>query len=337
MHLRRRIIIVIVLLLFIITFGTIGYWFISGNLLDSIYMTVITAATVGYGEIIDLSHNPAGRIFTIVFIILSLLTIAIVTSLLAASILEIELTGFLRRRKMSKEIKNLSNHYIVCGAGETGIHIIQELAKTKKTFVVVEHNQERLEKLKETIPELIYVQGDATEDDILLSAGVEKAAGVVAALPSDKDNLYITVMTRQYNKNTRIVALGIEDKAINKLKSAGADSVVSSSIIGGLRIASEMIRPTAVKFLDTMLRQTAGIFRIEEITVAPGSAVINKKLTDVPFKNKFGLLVLAIILPGDDEKMLYNPAVDTPLTENSVIVVMGEMDSIKQARDFIRG
>ncbi|MFH0887853.1 MAG: potassium channel protein [Planctomycetota bacterium] len=335
MHLRRRIIIGIVLLLFIISFGTTGYWFISGNLLDSIYMTVITAATVGYGEVIDLSHNPAGRIFTIIFIILSLVTIATVTSMLAASILEIELTGFLRRRKMSKEIKNLSNHYIVCGAGETGIHIIQELAKTLKSFVVIERNQERLEKLIETIPQLIYINGDATEDEVLLSAGVEKAAGVIAALPSDKDNLYITVMTRQYNKNIRIVTLGIEDKAINKFKTAGADSVVSPSIIGGLRIASEMTRPTAVKFLDTMLRQTSGTYRIEEITIEPGSVVINKKLIDVPLKDKFKLLVLAIILPG--EKMLYNPSADTPLTENAVIVVMGDIQNIQKARDFIIG
>ena len=335
MHLRRRIIIGITLLLFIIVFGTTGYWFISGNLLDAVYMTVITAATVGYGEVIDLSHNPAGRIFTIIFIILSLITIAIVTSMLAASILEIELTGFLRRRKMSKEIKNLSNHYIVCGAGETGIHVIQELSKTQKSFVVIERNQERLDKLIETIPQLIYINGDATEDDVLLSAGVERAAGVIASLPSDKDNLYITVMTRQYNKNTRIVALGIEDKAINKLRSAGADSVVSSSVIGGLRIASEMTRPVAVKFLDTMLKQTAGTYRIEEITIEPGSAVINKKLINVPLKDKFGLLVLAIILPG--ETMLYNPSADTPLTENAVIVVMGEIDNIQQAREFIKG
>ncbi len=254
MHLRRRIIIGVLLLLFILAFGTTGYWIISGNLLDAVYMTVITAATVGYGEVIDLAHNPAGRIFTIVFIILSLGVIAVVTSMLAASILEIELSGFLRRRKMNKEIDKLGNHYIICGAGETGIHIIQELSKTMKSFVVVERNQERLDKLSATIPGLIYLAGDATDDEVLLAAGVERAQGVFAVLPADKDNLYITVMTKQYNKNARIVALGIEDKAVSKLKTAGADSVISASVIGGLRIASEMIRPSAVKFLDTMLR-----------------------------------------------------------------------------------
>lgn len=342
MHLRRRIIIAILLLLFILVFGTTGYWVIgrsSGSepsgqlLLDSVYMTVITAATVGYGEVIDLSHNPAGRIFTIIFIILSLGVIAAVTSILAASILEIELSGFLRRRKMNKEIDRLSNHYIVCGAGETGIHIIQELSKTLKSFVVVERNQERLDKLATTIPGLIYLIGDATDDEVLLAAGVERAQGVFAVLPADKDNLYITVMTKQYNKNARIVALGIEDKAVSKLKTAGADSVISASVIGGLRIASEMIRPSAVKFLDTMLRQTSGTYRIEEITINAGSSIVNKRLADVPLRDKLGLLVLAIISDGDN--MLYNPPANTVLAEKSIIVVMGEVKNIQQARQYI--
>src|SRR3989339_1359016 len=120
MHLRKRLVIGILLLLFILALGTTGYWIISGNLLDALYMTVITAATVGYGEVIDISHNPAGRIFTIIFIIISLGVIAAVTSILAASILEIELSGFLRRRKMNKEIDKLSNHYIVCERAKPG-------------------------------------------------------------------------------------------------------------------------------------------------------------------------------------------------------------------------
>ncbi|MEW6025735.1 MAG: potassium channel protein [Planctomycetota bacterium] len=342
MNFRNRIVLSVFLLFFILVFGTAGYWIIgrsqgsepSGQLfLDSVYMTVITAATVGYGEIMDLSHNPAGRIFTIIFIILSLGVIAAVTSILAASILEIELSGFLRRRKMDKEVGKLNNHYIICGAGETGIHIIRELAKTMKPFVVVERSQERLDKLAATIPNMIYLTGDATDDEVLLAAGVERAQGVFAVLPSDKDNLYITVMTRQYNKNARIVALGIEDKAVNKLKTAGADSVISTSVIGGLRIASEMIRPSAVKFLDTMLRQTSGTYRIEEMAINAGSPVINKRVADIPLKDRFGLLVLAIISDGDN--MLYNPPADAVIKENSIVVVMGEVQNIQKAGEYI--
>jgi len=335
MKIRKRIILSILLLLLTLSIGTVGYWFISGNLLDSVYMTVITAATVGYGEVVDLSHNPAGRIFTIGFIILSLMSIAVVTSMMAASLLELELTGFLRRRKMNKEISKLQDHYIICGVGETGIHIIQELVKALKQFVVIDRSQERLEKLKETFPDLLYIHGDATDDEILLISGIEHAKGVFAVLPSDKDNLYITIMAKQYNATARIVVLSVEDKAINKLKKAGADAVISPATIGGMRIASEMIRPSTVKFLDTMLRQTGGTFRIEEILVRPGSSIVNKKLSELPLRERFNLLVLAIMKPESGET-IYSPPANTVIAGNFIIVVLGEVKDIEKAKDFVK-
>jgi len=332
---KKRIIISLILMILLLGIGTTGYWLVSHNLLDSIYMTVITAATVGYGEVIDLSHNPAGRMFTIGFIILSIMTIAVITSMLAASLLELELTGFLRRRKMIKEISKLEGHYIVCGGGETGVHIIQELAKTLQNFVVIDCDQERLEKLAAIVPDLLYIKGDATEDDILLGAGLDRARGIVAALPSDKDNLYITVMAKQYNPNLRLVALGVEDKAINKLKRAGADAVVLPASIGGLRMASEMIRPHAVKFLDTMLRQTSATFRIEEIAIEVNSPVVNKKLSELPLREKFDLLILAIMREGSEE-ITYNPTANAILSPGSIIVVMGEINNIQKVREFVK-
>jgi voltage-gated potassium channel len=334
MNIRNRIILCISLLLIVLSIGTTGYWIISGNFLDSLYMTVITAGTVGYGEMIDLSHSSGGRIFTMVFIVLSLVTIAVITSLLAASILEIELAGTLRRRKMTKEISKLSDHYIICGAGQNGKHVIQELAKTLHPFVVIDVDQEALEKLAAAIPNLLYIKGDATDDEPLLAAGVERALGVVTVLPSDKDNLYITVMAKQYNSKVRVIALGVEDNAINKLKKVGADSVVAPSAIGGMRMASEMVRPHAVKFLDTMLRQTDHTFRIEEIIVRKNATIINKKLAETPFRDKFGLLILAIMKPETDE-IVYNPPADTILKEGNIVVALGDVAKIKGAAEFI--
>ncbi|MBI4712662.1 MAG: potassium channel protein [Planctomycetes bacterium] len=333
MNIKRRIVIGLVLLFLVLAIGTTGYWIIGGDLLNAVYMTVITAATVGYGEVVDIS-NPTAKVFTIVFIIISLMAIAVVTSLIAASILEIELSGYFRRRKMINQISKLSNHYIVCGAGETGVHIIQELSKTLHPFVVIDQNQERLDKLIAHIPDLVYIKGDATDDDVLLAGGIERASGVVAALPSDKDNLYITVMTKQYNSKARIVSLAVEDKAINKLKNAGADAVVSSAIIGGLRIVSEMTRPSAVKFLDTMIKQTTSTVRIEELTIGTGSAAAGKPLSGVPFKDRFNLLVLAL-MSQDGEKITYNPLANTALTAGLVVIVMGEVENIKKAKEFI--
>ncbi|MFA5794229.1 MAG: potassium channel protein [Candidatus Brocadiia bacterium] len=334
MNFRRRIIVSLFLLSCVLATGTIGYWIIGGKFLDALYMTVITSATVGYGEVVPVSNNPGAEIFTIIFIILSVITIGIITSLLVASILELEMSGFLRRRKMNKEIGKLTGHYIICGAGETGIHIVQEMSKMLMTFVVIDRDQPRLEKLAALSQNILYLVGDATDDEILLAAGVERANGVMAALPSDKDNLYITVMAKQYNPKMRIVALGVEDKAVNKLKKAGADTVVSPALIGGLRMASEMTRPSATKFLDTMLRQTSGTYRIEEISIPAGSHVINKKLSELGLRDKYSLLILAI-MKSDSDEITYSPPADTALKEGSILVVLGEIHSIKQVRELV--
>jgi voltage-gated potassium channel len=334
MNIRRRIIIGAVLFVCLLIIGTAGYWIISGKFLDSLYMTVITAATVGYGEIVPVTNNPGAEIFTIIFIILSVITIGIVTSILVASILEIELSGSLRRRKMDKDINKLSRHYIICGAGETGVHIIQEISKTSASFVVIDKDKERLDKLVLLHPGLLYIAGDATEDEVLLKAGVERATGVFAALHSDKDNLYITVMAKQYNPQARIVALGTEDKAFNKLKNAGAEKVVAPAQIGGLRMASEMIRPSAVRFLDTMLRQTSNTYRIEEITVTGKSQLVNKKLSETALRDKYGLLILAVMQPDSDE-ITYSPPPDMVLRENITLVVLGDIHNVKKVKDLV--
>ncbi|MDQ7778831.1 MAG: potassium channel protein [Planctomycetota bacterium] len=331
MNFRKRILFGAILLTSLIIAGTAGYWIMSGRFLDSLYMTVITVGTVGYGEIIDLSHSPAGRVFTIVFIIVSLLVIAIITSMLAASLVELELSGIWRKRRMNKEIAKLSNHYIVCGSGEIGLHVAQELRATNRPFVVIDLNKDALEKLAGTIPDLAYIVGDATDDIVLLSAGIDRAAGVVAALHSDKDNLYITVMAKELNSKARVVALGIEDKALDKLHRAGADAVVSAARIGGLRVASEMIRPSVVKFLDNMLRQTSHTVRFEEINVTAESPFLGKKLSEVPLKDKHGLLVVAIMRPGQREtSIMYSPPANTVLEKGDVIVVLGESHDFQQ-------
>jgi voltage-gated potassium channel len=336
MKMRNRIVLCAMMFLGLTVFGTVGYWYFSRNWLDSLYMTLITVATIGYGEIIDMSNNPAARIFTMVLIVMSMGVIAVVTSMLAASILEVELSGFFRRRKVTREIAKLCNHYIICGAGVTGNHVISELIKAQRPLVVIDHNAERLEKTAEQFKGLLYIKGDATEDDVLLAAGVERAAGVIATLPSDKDNLYIVVATRQFNATTRVVVRGVEDKAVGKLKKAGADSIVSASRIGGMRIASETIRPSVVKFLDTMLRQTNVTVRIEEIPVEPGSRLAGKRLGDFPLLDKYGLQVIAVMKPGMEE-VVYTPPSDMVLVERSVVVVIGDVNKVIQAKAEICG
>jgi len=337
MALSPKLVIALLLLLVVFLTGTIGYKIIGGDqysLLDAVYMTAITISTVGYQEVIDLSHNLPGRVFTILLILCGLGILIFVSSTLAAFIIEGELTGFIRRRKMNQEIAKLTDHYIVCGAGATGLHVIQELYKSRRSFVAIDLDEERLGKLAVLKP-CYYLKGDATDDEVLLQAGIKRAAGLAAALPSDKDNLFVIVSARQLNPGLRIVSQGIEDQAINKLEKAGANRVVSSRQISGLRIASELIRPTAVKFLDLMLRDTPQTTRIEELCVDINSPWANQTLSQTQLREKYNLLVLAIEEPVT-HKIIYNPPSSTPRKKGSTLVVMGEVNQVQQASALCR-
>ena len=232
--------------------GTAGYKLLGGpewSLLDAIYMTIITLTTVGFEEVKDLSGNPYARILTIFIILFGMGSILFVVSTVTGFILEGELTNVFGRRKMLKEISILKNHFIVCGIGDIGSTVVKELIQTKRNFVVVDTDSEKLEKLS-AMEKILYINDDATNDEALVNAGVHEAQGLITILPDDKDNLFVTLTAKQLNPNLRIVSKGVDEHTIKKLKMAGADSVVLSNSIGGLRMVSELIRPAAVSFLD---------------------------------------------------------------------------------------
>jgi voltage-gated potassium channel len=250
-------------------------------------------------------------------------------STLTAMIIEGELTGILRKSKMEKQIGKLSNHYIVCGGGETGYHVIAELVKNGENVVLVELDEEKIERCK-MIADLLFVKGDATEDENLVTAGIDKAKGIVISLPSDKDTLYVTMASRMRNRNLRIISRMVDHKHESKLRNAGADGVVSPNFIGGLRMASEMLRPTVVDFLDSMLRSSQGNLRIHEVTVSPASIYKGKTIAESGFKEKFGLLIMGARHPGKD--IQFNPSPSIILEEGMTLIVMGDVESIVKAR-----
>jgi voltage-gated potassium channel len=235
----------------------------------------------------------------------------------------------LRKKKMIKQIQKLKNHIIVCGGGETGRPVLVELDKNKELFVLIEQDEENIERCK-SIDSLLYIQGDATEDENLMVAGIKNASGIIVALPSDKDNLYVTMTARMLNKKIRIVSRMIDQNLAAKLKMAGADRLVSPNMIGALRMASEMIRPTVVDFLDSMLRSSRGNLRIHQIIVSENSSLVEKDLRESGLKDKFGLLVLAA--KYKNEEIEFNPRPDQVLTSGMTLIVMGEVDNIARAR-----
>jgi len=328
---RKRIYVSLVLFLTVFLIGVAGFKTIGGaewSLLDAVYMTVITVGTVGYGETHDLGGNPAARVFAAAYIILSLGTIAFAVTSITAFVVEGELKRMLGRRKMEKDISRLEGHDIVCGADETAQTIIQELLTTKRDFVVVDADRAKLDKLAAAAP-FLFVEGDPADDEVLKKAGIDRARGVLLSLPTDEANLFVTVTARQLNPQVRIVAKGIDVKSHEKMVRAGADYAVSPTFIGGMRMVSQMVRPAAVTFLDMMLRERDKAYRVDEVTIGPGSPLAGKALDASGVREKREALLVAVKREGGPG-YVFNPPADTVLREKDVLVFITTPESRRE-------
>ncbi|MBE3129980.1 MAG: potassium channel protein [Acidobacteria bacterium] len=326
---RKRIFISLGLFITVFLIGVAGFKTIGGaewSLLDAVYMTVITVGTVGYGETHDLGGNPAARVFAAAYIILSLGTIAFAVTSITAFVVEGELKRILGRRKMEKDIGRLKGHDIVCGADETAQTIIRELITTKRDFVVVEPDRAKIDKAAATF---LFVEGDPADDEVLKKAGIERARGILLSLPTDEANLFVTVTARQLNPQIRIVAKGIDVKSHDKMVRAGADYAVSPTFIGGMRMVSQMVRPAAVTFLDMMLRERGKAFRVDEVTIEPGSPLDGKTLAETTIREKREALLVAVKREGGPA-YIFNPPSDTVLREKDILVFITTPESRKE-------
>lgn len=337
MNLRQRLSIALLLLLIVVMVTAAGYRALGGphvSLLDAIYMAVITFATIGYGEVVETSGNPALRVFNMVMILFGVGVVLYVFSVSTAFVVEGELKDIFRRRKMLKQIRDMQNHYVICGAGETGFHVAQELQKTGTAFVVIDHDEERLDRVRH-LGEFPVVRGEAADEGVLESAGLARARGLATVLPDDKDNLMVTVTARQMNPSIRIVARCADARMGEKMMRAGASSSVSPNMIGGMRLASELIRPHVVSFLDLMLREKSKTLRVDEISLGASSPWVAKTIGSTELHREFGLLALAVRKPSG--QMLYNPQGDMVLDAGDVLVVMGDVANVRKAREEAGG
>jgi voltage-gated potassium channel len=318
--------------------GVVGYRIIDGgqhSFIDVLYMTVITLTTVGYGEIIPLEHHPWGRVFTMVLLIAGMGTLLYFLGAITTFLVEGNLEHVFWRRRMKKAIDELKEHFIVCGDRIVAANVVDELRRVQRPVVAVVPEGSTMHPLH-TSGELLYVEGDPADDDVLREAGIARAAGVVAAMESDRDNVLVTLAARQTNPIMRIVAMMAEPRNENKLRRAGADSVVSPALIGGLRIASELIRPKVVTFLDSMLRDRDRNLRIDEIEIGPGSTAIGKKVGALGINQAPGLLLLALIEPGAAHTY-FKPSDDVVVTEGAALIVMGGPKEVGSLRDRFGG
>jgi len=318
---RRRALLVAALLAVVFGVGTAGYWWIGGgdySLLDCFYMVAITITTIGYGEIIDLSHSPGGRVFTMLLAVSGIGIMTYIIMSLTAFVVEGELNEAFRRRRMDKLIAKLRDHHIVCGADGVGTHIIRELRATGRPFVVVDADRANVERLAADGGETAALVGDATDNDTLRRAGIDRARGLFAVTGDDNVNLVISLSARQLNAGIRVVARCEDARNTEKMRQAGADATVSPTRIGGLRIASEMLRPAVVSFLDVMLRREDEALRIEELPVP--EAMTGRPLSALELHHFRRMLLLAV---RHTEGWTYNPPRDYAMCAGDVLVFMG--------------
>ena len=301
--------------------------------LTSIYMTVISLTTVGYGESIPVQGDPALMVFTSVLLLSGIGMLTFFIGRLTAFLIEGSLTHIFRRRKMTKQISRLREHFIVCGAGETSINAIRELHNTKRPFAVIDIDDQKLEQIHQEF-EAPYIVGDASEEVFLEEAGIAHAKGLLACLPTDKDNLFVALTARQMNANLRIIAK-VQDPSNNeKFLRHGADGIASPQVIGGLRLISELIRPQVVSFLDIMLRDKDRMVRIEEVIISRDSPYAGKSLKEAAFRQKFQMQILAIRGPGL-EKFDYMPDPEEPIEAGATLVVLGNADRVTDLRKAV--
>ena len=320
----QKIFFAVFMLLVILCIGTSGYMLIeNGSFLDSLYMSVITITTVGYGEIIPLS--PGGRAFTICLILVGVGFVLYLVGEVTESMVEGGLRKIMGRNNMEKRVAALKGHYIVCGFGRIGKVICKNLKESKFPFVVVESDPQEVQK----IDELGYLAllGSASSDEMLLKAGIKHAKGLIAVVSSDAENVYIILSARGLNPALFIMARSSgADGSETKLLRAGADKVISPYFIGAHRMAQLVVRPTVVDFLDLTVHGGELGLRLEELRVSEHSALAGKRLMDSGLRKEYDLIVVAI--KREQGEMQFNPKPQTLILPGDILVVLGEHEHI---------
>ncbi len=326
----RRLLAPLVALTATVAAGTTGYWFLGRgrwSLLDCAYMTVTTVSTVGFGEIVPVNEVPLGRPFTLLLVITGTIILWWFLASVTAFLVEGEVLGLGRRRRMTSQLAKMRDHVVVCGAGSTGIHAIRELSQLGTPFVVVDANEAVAHEAARLHGGAVVV-GDATHDEVLEQAGIARARGIISALTDDKDNLYVTVTARALNPALRIVAKAIDLRAEAKLRRAGADSVVSPNTMGGLRMVSEMLRPEVTTFLDTMLRNKEQPLRIAEVPIPAGSPWAGRPVADLGLGARQMLLLASRDPAAQGGRFTYSPPEDSIIAAGSVLIVLGQATDV---------
>jgi voltage-gated potassium channel len=314
----------------IVAFGTCGYVYVDQMpIFDSFYMTIITLSTVGFSEIQPLSN--AGRVITMLIIIASITIGGYSLAVVVRGFIEGELKKSFERRKLEKQIKDLRNHYIICGFGRIGRIICGELREEKIDFVVIEHDDMAARDLEKK--KYLSLQMDATSEEALLKAGIMRARGLVTAVRSDANNVFITLTAKGLRPDIFVLSRTSDTRNEDKLKRAGASRVVSPYYIGGRRMAQVLRRPTVVDFIDVATMGNKLGLIMEEVRVRPGASLIGKNLIQSRLRQDFGVIIVAIKRPA--EEMIFNPIPSEIIEANDVLVLLGKYEDVTRMNQIL--
>jgi voltage-gated potassium channel len=323
-----RLRIAVIILALVVAVGTAGFHVFEGwSFVDSLYTTVVTLSTVGYGDFYP--RTSEGRLFTIFLIIVGVGTMLYAVGLLAETVVEGRLRALMGRGKLEKDIEKMHGHYVICGCGRIGYLICRELKDEGVPFVVVDSSQEVLQKIADE--GFIYVKGDATHDRTLVGAGIKRAKGIVCALPTDAENLYVILTARELNQSVFILSRSEEEESEHRLLRAGANRVMSPYTLGGMRMAMAILRPAMLDFIEITTSRQSLELRMEEVAVCEGSPIIGKTLGDSEIRQNYGLIIVAV--KKDSGRMIFNPVATYVIEKGDMLIALGEETSVKRFFD----
>ncbi|MEZ5403978.1 MAG: potassium channel protein [Bryobacteraceae bacterium] len=329
-----RILTVLVLIAALLAVGTAGFVLLSGYpVFDALYMSVITITTVGYGEVHPLTR--AGRIFNTFLLLVGAGVMAYAFSAVTQSIFESQFGDIIHKRRNRKMIDRLKNHYILCGFGRVGRGAAAELQRSGVPFVVMDKSEDRVERAIKM--GMLAVQADSTRDDMLLEAGIQRACGLIAALSSDADNLFLILSAKSLNPNLVVSSRVSEEASESKMRRAGADAVFMPYSMTGYRLAQSILRPHVFQFLD-VTAQTSSMgmdVGIEQVEIRPGADIASRSLKDMQLRRDFGVIVLAI--RRSNKTMDFNPPADATVEVGDNLIVMGHYDDLRRLEKLVDG
>ena len=327
---KRKIKFILYAFSLLLIIGTVGYMILLDvDIVDALYMTVITVSTVGFGEVGTTSNSS--EIFSVIMIFLGVGIVGYAFTTLVAMFVEGKVSDLWKGSKMDRKISGLNDHYIICGSGELAEVIIKKFIDENLDFVVITDKREDLDDYSHH--NILVVEGQSTEESVLLHAGIEKAKGLVATMETEVDNIVTVLTARNLNNKIYIISNAITKSGNEKLLKVGANKTLSAIEISGNRMASLMIKPNIISFLDVVTRVGDVELDLEEVIVKKGSYLENKTLIEAEIPRKTGLTVLAI-KKIEDEKMLFNPPIDYTFKIGDVLIILGREEQVDKLRNL---